>query len=49
MDENNNLFDYMSYLPEYKDQEQTLHPYPGLEQFKVDSESRDICLGVTDE
>ena len=49
MDENNNLFDYMSYLPEYKDQERTLHPYPGLEQFKVDSESRDICLGVTDE
>jgi TIR domain len=49
MDENNNLLDYVIFFPEYKDQERTLHPYPGLEQFKVDRESRDICFGVTGE
>jgi TIR domain len=43
------LFDYIISSPEYQDQERTLHPYPGLEQFKIDRESRDICLGVTDE
>jgi TIR domain len=43
--ENGEIYDYELFLPEYQTQGHILHPYPGLEQFKIDRENRDIYFG----
>lgn len=39
-------FSYRTYRVEYRGAERTVHPYPGLAQFKVDRESRDVHFGA---
>ncbi len=43
--ENFDFFDYELFLTEYRGQERILQPYPGLEQFKIDRENRDVYFG----
>jgi hypothetical protein len=38
-------FSYMAYRPEYRSDERSGTPYPGLEAFKVARFSRDVCCG----
>lgn len=38
-------FSYKTYRVEYRGEELTSHPYPGLAQFKIDREARDIHFG----
>jgi hypothetical protein len=45
MYENLEWYDYVLYSTEYQAQERVLHPYPGLEQFKIDRENRDVYFG----
>lgn len=38
-------FSYKTYRVEYQGEERVAHPYPGLAQFEIDRESRDIHFG----
>lgn len=38
-------FSYSHMRLEYRDAERTIHPYPGLKQFLIDRENRDISFG----
>lgn len=42
-------FAYTHMRLEYRDAERTIHPHPGLKQFLVDRETRDMSFGLFDE